>query len=195
MKARVDRDEGGKAAVETWPPQVHRWTVDEYARAATAGVFDGHHVELIDGALLEIEMTQSPAHNHAILVLAEHLRTRPVPGTWHVRVQMAITAGPASEPEPDIAVVPGTPDTYRTVHPTAALLVVEVAESSLRVDRTIKAALYASAGVPTYWLVDLWHRVVEVYTEPADDRYARLETLKPGDLLDGLAVAELFGTP
>jgi Uma2 family endonuclease len=183
---------GGKATVEMQRPRVHRWTVDEYARAATTGVFDGRHVELIDGELLEIEVTQSPGHNLAINLLAAHLSGRP--GT-HVRVQQAITIPADGEPEPDVALVRGTASDYAVHHPTTAVLVIEVSGDSLRIDQTSKAALYAKAGIPTYWIIDLVHRVVEVRTDPAGDHYATLVTLKPGDTLDGLPLATLFAQP
>jgi Uma2 family endonuclease len=98
-----------------------------------------------------------------------------------VRFQSAFAASDQSEPEPDIAVVPVAE--YLDEHPKVAFLVVEVADSSLARDRSAKADLYATAGVPEYGVADLVHRVIEVRTEPSDGKYARLTTLRRGDTL------------
>ncbi len=71
-----------------------------------------------------------------------------------------------SEPYPDIAIVPGKPSDYRQQHPTTALLVIEIADTSLEYDRTEKMSLYAAAGIPEYWIVNLVERCLEVYREP-----------------------------
>ena len=91
-----------------------------------------------------------------------------------------------SEPEPDVAVVPGEPEDYRSSHPSRAALVVEVSESSLAFDRNDKGSVYARAGILDYWIVNLVERLLEVYREPVPDaaapfgaRYARGESLDP----------------
>src|SRR6185295_17400065 len=84
-----------------------------------------------------------------------------------------LAAGPHSEPEPDIAVVLGTPQDYADHHPTIASVVVEVSDSSLYVDRGIKADIYARAGIPTYWVVNLRHDQIEIFTEPKNGLYQR----------------------
>jgi Uma2 family endonuclease len=91
---------------------------------------------------------------------------------YDVRPQLPLTLGEFDMPFPDIAVVPGSPRDYLNQHPTMALLVVEVSEASLKTDREIKGSLYASAGIPEYWIVNLKERVVEVYREPAEDARA-----------------------
>ncbi|MCS7209827.1 MAG: Uma2 family endonuclease, partial [Fimbriimonadales bacterium] len=83
-----------------------------------------------------------------------------------------LALGEYDEPFPDIAVVRGTPRDYLHTHPTTALLVVEIAEASLRTDRETKGSLYARAQVPEYWIVNLKERVVEVYREPEADAKA-----------------------
>lgn len=77
---------------------------------------------------------------------------------------------------------------YDTEHPSTALLVIEVSDSTLRKDRR-KAALYASAGIGEYWLVNLGARTVEVYSSPDGDRYAEVHTLRVGDVLRPAALA------
>jgi len=99
-----------------------------------------------------------------------------------VRTQGPIGLDDESEPEPDVAVVPGTPEDYRSAHPSRPVLTVEVAESSLAGDRQRKGSVYARAGLADYWILNLGDRVLEVYREPAADptalfgwRYARRE--------------------
>ena len=94
--------------------------------------------------------------------------------------------GEHSEPEPDVAVVAGKPQDYIVAHPSTAALVVEVADSSLRLDRRFKAAVYARAGLHEYWIVNLVDRTLEVYREPqpvadaADDCiYRSVDVLRP----------------
>jgi Uma2 family endonuclease len=84
----------------------------------------------------------------------------------HLRIQLPLTLTPLDEPYPDIAVVPGSPRDYKEHHPTHALLVVEIAEASLKTDREVKGSLYASVGIPEYWLVNLKAGEIEVYRDP-----------------------------
>jgi Uma2 family endonuclease len=122
-----------------------------------------------------------------------------------VRTQLTLVAGPHSVPEPDVAVVPGWYDDYDRAHPRAALLVVEVADTSLAQDRLTKSGIYAAAGIPEYWIVDVRDQRVEVHRGPvaSERRYAVRSFVQRGDRielvgLDGavVAVAELLpGTP
>ncbi|WP_295440623.1 Uma2 family endonuclease [uncultured Thiodictyon sp.] len=77
-----------------------------------------------------------------------------------------------SEPEPDLCVVPGVPRDYANSHPTQALLVIEVSDSTLEYDRTAKAAAYARNGIPEYWILNVRGRVLEVLTRPGPHGYA-----------------------
>src|SRR5262245_66248313 len=86
---------------------------------------------------------------------------------WVVRCQMPIALDDESEPEPDVAVVPGARRDYATDHPSRPVLVVEVADTSLADDRAIKGALYARAGIADYWILNLTDRVLEVYRSPS----------------------------
>jgi Uma2 family endonuclease len=134
----------------------------------------------IGGDLIVAE-PQSAVHYTAIWKTAKALEAAFGPG-WIVRTQGPIGLDDDSEPEPDIAVVPGPPEDYSRAHPSRPVLTVEVAESSLAVDRHHKGSLYARAGLPDYWILNLVDRVLEVYREPAPDpaapfgwRYARHE--------------------
>lgn len=118
-----------------------------------------------------------------------------------VLVQLPLDLGETSVPAPDVAVIAGRPEDYMTAHPTTALLVIEVAESSLIQDRLTKAPLYAAAGIPEYWVVNLRDRCVEVYRRPipAERRYDESRIARLGDALDavalpaaGITVAEIF---
>jgi Uma2 family endonuclease len=108
----------------------------------------------------------------------------------HLRAQLPLSLPPTDEPEPDAAVVIGTNRDYLKRHPTAGdvLCVIEVADSSLQRDRTIKLRLYAVAGIACYIIINLLDQVIEVYTNPVSGRgrlprYARHEVLRPGDTL------------
>ena len=95
-----------------------------------------------------------------------------VPAVWIVRVQAPVSLDEESEPEPDVAVVPGRPGDYRDSHPSHPALVVEVSESSLELHRSGKGSLYARAGIPDYWIVNLVEGFVEVYRDPAPNAAA-----------------------
>jgi Uma2 family endonuclease len=144
---------------------VRRWTRQEYDRMVEAGVFPpGERVELIDGEVLAMT-PQGSAHATALLLAEDALRKAFDAGT-HVRVQLPLALDPSSEPEPDVTVVRGSPRDYRDAHPSAALLVVEVADTTLPYDREQKGSLYARAAVADYWIVNLVDRVLEVYRDP-----------------------------
>ena len=140
----------------------------------------GEAIELIGGELMAAE-PQGAAHYTAIRKTAKTLEAAFGPG-WEVRTEGPIGLDEDSEPEPDVAVVPGGPDDYGRAHPSRPALTVEVAESSLAADRQRKGSLYARAGLPDYWVLNLVDRVLEVYREPVPDsaapfgwRYARKE--------------------
>ncbi|PYN80762.1 MAG: hypothetical protein DMD96_11835 [Candidatus Rokuibacteriota bacterium] len=168
-------------AMTSYEPRTRRFSRAEYERLIDLGVFQpGEAIELIGGELMVAE-PQGAAHYTAILKTARALEAAFGPG-WVVRTQGPIGLDEDSEPEPDIAVVPGSPDDYGRAHPSHAALTVEVAESSLGLDRQRKGSLYARAGLPDYWVLNLVDRVLEVYREPVSDsaslfgwRYARSE--------------------
>jgi Uma2 family endonuclease len=144
-------------------------------------------VELIDGEILTMAPQKSP-HATAVQLAQEALRAAFGDG-FNVRPQLPLALAEMSEPEPDLAVVPGAPRDYRDSHPTTALLVVEVAETSLAFDRGVKKALYARAGIPEYWVVDLAAGAVEVYRSPRGVDYRDHRTLSERDSIAPLASA------
>lgn len=163
--------------------RTRRWTRAEYERLIDLGVVQtGNHVELIGGELMVAE-PQGAEHYTAIRRSAKALEAAFGPG-WEVRTQGPIGLDDESEPEPDVAVVPGSPDDYRSAHPSHAVLTLEVAQSSLGIDRERKGSLYARAGLTDYWVLNLVDRVLEVYREPTAEagapygwRYARREVI------------------
>jgi Uma2 family endonuclease len=165
-----------------------RWTVDEFERAATAGVFSpDERLELIDGQIVPKMSPQAHPHALCIVLLSNWLETV-AKGERHVRTQSPVKIGLLNKPEPDAMVLRGTARSYRSL-PTAidALLVVEVSDTSLAVDRGPKAALYASGGIPEYWVLDLTKRRLYVMREPQDGEYRNIRTLSESE-----TVASLF---
>jgi Uma2 family endonuclease len=173
--------------------RTYRWTRRAYGRLIDDGILgEDDPIELLDGLLVVKEPQHTP-HTTAIDLVAAVLRTAFGPG-WLVRAQAPMAADRWSEPEPDVYVVPGAPRDYLPEHPTRPALVVEVAQSSLRLDRTRKAAIYARAGVEDYWILNLVDRVLEVHREPVrldTPRgrwgYRSIETLAPDASVTPLA--------
>jgi Uma2 family endonuclease len=145
-------------------PKAIRWTRSEYYKMAEAGLFQGRRVELIRGEI--IEMTPQDSLHATGVTLADDAVRRVFRGAFVVRVQLPLSLGLDSDPEPDVAVVAGTPRAYSGAHPGTAVLVVEVAISSVEYDRTTKAGLYAEAGVQDYWIVNVPERQLEVHRDP-----------------------------
>jgi Uma2 family endonuclease len=159
----------------------------EYESLVERGLLDDSRVELLLGTL--VDMTpQGPLHASAVRFLAERF-IRALPGSVQTRVQSPLALSDDSEPEPDIAVVPA--GDYRESHPGRAVLVVEVSDTSLDKDRGVKTALYATAGIPEFWLVNLPDRVVEVHRQPSAGRYSAIETARIGGTIAPAAFPSL----
>jgi Uma2 family endonuclease len=179
--------------------RVWRFSVEQYHEMARLGILtEDDRVELLEGILVA-KMTKNPPHIVAT-GLAQDLLMRVVPPGWYVSVQDPVTTD-ESEPEPDLKVVRGDRRDHltRRVGPVDSPLVIEVADSSLREDRTLKKRIYARAGVPTYWIVNLRDREVEVYTDPtgptARPDYRSRRDYAPGEsiplTLDGREVGPI----
>jgi Uma2 family endonuclease len=158
----------------------------EYDRLVRDGAFAGERVELIRGVIVEMS-PQDFRHARAIERLS-HTLFKQVGDVARVRVQLPLALAD-SEPEPDVAVV--TPDDTLVDHPSTALLVVEVASSRVGYDRLTKGALYAGAGIPEYWIVNLVASRVEVLTRPEGGSYTEMRTLKPGDVLRAASLVDV----
>jgi Uma2 family endonuclease len=176
------------------PPGAPRnllWTVDQFHYLGDLGVFEGRRAMLVDGVIVE-EGPMNPPHRIALELSEEAIRAAFGTG-WRVCVQMPLVLGQFTDPEPDLAVVPGSPR-GATTHPTTASLVVEVADSSLRYDTTVKFALYAVGGIADYWVLDLNARQLLVFrdptlqpTTPFSHTYTTQLTLGPTDTVAPLA--------
>jgi Uma2 family endonuclease len=150
------------------PEKVRPLRRAEYDHLVGLGMLRGESVELLYGRLVRMSPQGEP-HVFSVTRLNK-LLVRALGDRAEVRVQAPFGASDVSEPEPDIAIVP--PGDYLKEHPSRAHLLIEVADSSLQDDRRIKGPLYAGAGVPEYWIVDVAGGVVEVHRDPRGDGYA-----------------------
>jgi Uma2 family endonuclease len=151
---------------------MRRWiTRAEFEALMEAEVFPREErLELLAGELTRREPVNTA---HAVAVRLVQIALEQVLGAgYDVRPQLPLALSEFDMPFPDIAVVSGSPRDYLSQHPTSALLVVEVSEASLKTDREVKGSLYASAGIPEYWILNLRERVLEVYREPTADARA-----------------------
>jgi len=186
----------------------YRFTADQLWRMIEAGIIpDGVDVELVGGRIYR--MTKHEPHNFAVARTVKLLRAI-LPAGLHVREEKSMRHGARSIPEPDVAVVPGSEDVFRPDPPTTseAALIVEVCVSTRKADYIDKPRLYASAGVPLYWVVDVEGRKIDAFSEPqgsgCDAGYARRETFQEAApvpvVLDGrevgrIAPQDLFPPP
>ncbi len=151
----------------------------EYDKLIELGVFVDETIELLDGVLVPMSPI-GPPHSatvqrlNAILVPA-------LAGRALICIQSPFAALNTSEPEPDVAVVPL--GDYDAAHPDRAYLVIEVAESSLARDRGVKSRIYASSGVPEYWIVNLLERRIEVFSDPMGGTYSSVRSVEHSQAL------------
>jgi Uma2 family endonuclease len=154
-------------------------TLENYHRLVEAGGFDGERVELLDGLLVRMS-PKSERHEAVVEYLNDWLHAHVDRRRYIVGCQRALTIG-ASEPEPDLVV--RERDTPKPYHPASAVLVIEVAASSLAVDLAVKAPLYASAAIAEYWVLDLDGRRAVVHRRPRAGGYGqRLDVPADGQL-------------
>lgn len=179
---------------------VYRFSVEQYEKMDECGILSRYdRVFLLDGLVVQ-KMTFLPPHVISMDQL-NILLVRATPDGWYPSNQMPLVIGPRSEPEPDLKIVRGAPNDYRRQKPGPrdVVLIVEVSDSSLRLDQTIMKARYAAAGILVYWIVNLPADRVEVYSEPTGPDgtpdYRRREEFGRGDsvplVLDGREVARV----
>ena len=167
----------------------HLLTWDEYDSMVDAGVFKDRRLELIEGEL--IDMTPI-GDEHAALSDPIAMLLRETFGSgFAVRTQVPIAIGGdprPSAPEPDITVAVGTWRDYLSRKPAPAdiRLIVEIADTTLSTDRNVKAALYGTAGIPEYWIVNLADRQIEVYRTPSEIGYGSIKIYRAGDSFEAL---------
>lgn len=169
-----------------------RWTRAEYYRAYEAGVFGPEErLELLDGEIIQKMSPQLGFHAGGV-ARCGRLLTDAFGRGHSVRQQLPLILNDASELEPDAVVVAGDDYDWGREHPTAtdALLVVEVADTTLRFDRGRKRTAYARAGVREYWIVNLPERCVEVYRNPSRGRFQESVIHGEDRIVTPLAVPE-----
>jgi Uma2 family endonuclease len=170
-------------------PRPKRWTVEEYDALVATGLLDRKHVELAYGELIEMA-PMGDRHAMGIKLGTYALIRAFPPDVATVQVQCPMRISASSAPEPDLAVIAGPP-ARQGAHPQTALLIVEIADTSLPYDRKVKGSIYAEAGVADYWIVNVIEDCVEVYRDPQRDpadgtfrygppvRYGRAESISP----------------
>lgn len=170
---------------------IHLFTVEEYHRMAEAGLFEGQRVELIHGKIVDMSPSKS---DHSGIVKRIHNLFRDILAKNHIiSVQDPIHIDDRSEPEPDIAILQYREDYYTKSHPTPkeTLLVIEVANSSLEKDQKVKLPLYAEAGIPEVWIVNLQDHQLEQYREPSEKDYTNIRILRTGDVVEQNVVGRI----
>ena len=164
---------------------IRRFSRDEYHEMARTGILrPEERVELIHGEILA--MTPQGTPHAAFIDFLDTQLQQAFGDRVAVRTQLPLALGETSEPEPDLAVVPGEPLDYVHAHPTTALLIVEVAETSLSFDRTIKAMLYAEHRIPEYWIVNIGDHQLEVFRNPSSSGYETHKILRADECVTPL---------
>jgi hypothetical protein len=169
-----------------------RFTVDDYHRMAAAGILsEDSRVELLGGEIIEM-VPISNRHATAVRRLIHLFSPLAAAGAVVLDVQDPVRLGDYAEPQPDVALLRARADLYAASAPAPAdvLLIIEVMESSVSYDRQIKLPLYAEAGVPEVWLVDLQAQTVDVFRRPAGGEYGEVRTLRRGASIAPEAVPE-----
>ncbi|MBW4688718.1 MAG: Uma2 family endonuclease [Komarekiella atlantica HA4396-MV6] len=166
-----------------------KWSVDDYHRMVEAGILRGRHVELLAGEIVEMS-PETPIHYTTAKRGAKYLEEL-LSGKADVRFNGPITLSD-SEPEPDIAIVRLPESSYSDRHPAPKDIfwIVEVAKTSLKKDLDIKAAIYATAAIQEYWVLDLSTKQMIVLRNPQDGKYVEEHTIREG-IITPLAFADV----
>jgi Uma2 family endonuclease len=165
-------------------PGLYRISVAQFDQMIHDGTIGkNERVELIEG-LLVTKMGKNPPHIFAAK-LGFKLLARIVSPGWHVAKEDPVIVSEWGKPEPDLSVVRGAEKDYLVRAVTAAdvALVVEVAESNLSADRSVMTKVYARAGIPVFWIINLVDRQIEVYTQPGDDGYQARQDFASDDVV------------
>jgi hypothetical protein len=169
-----------------------RFTREEYHRMADAGILhEDDRVELIEGEI--VLMTPIGRRHAACVAELTRLLVPAVANRALLWPQNPITLPNESEPQPDIVLLRPRADRYRQddAHPEDVLLLVEVADTSQRYDRSVKLPLYGAAGVPEVWIVDLPGEVIEIYRRPTPSGYSQVEQIGRGGVVAPVAFLDI----
>ncbi len=176
------------------PEEVFRITVDRYEQMLERGALsEDDRIELLNGVLVT-KMPKNPMHS-TVTGRCYRALDGLIPPQWHVRKEEPVRIPGYDEPEPDLAVVRGGGDAYEHLHPLPGdiALIVEVADSSLTRERGEKADIYARAGVPLYWIINLVDRQVEVFSHPVGGVYPPATVLRGSDPIELIIADQAVG--
>jgi Uma2 family endonuclease len=175
-----------------------RWTIERYHKMVAAGMLDENdRVELIFGKL--VDLSPVGTQHRRVVNKIMRLLTRTLPeAEYYVDVQNPVTLLDDSEPEPDICVARGPEERYANHHPYPAdiFLLVEVSDTTLKYDRTAKMMVYAVASIPEYWVVNVYEKQIERYTQPITEEgnYASKEVYEAGERFSSLYLGDFTVT-
>jgi Uma2 family endonuclease len=158
------------------------FTAEEFHRMSELGILpDDKRFELIRGEIIEMPRPLPP-HSGRVIRLT-HLLAAKVGDRALLSIQNPSSIDEMSEPQPDLSLLKPRTDFYTEKHPTPTdvLLLIEVAHTTVRYDVTVKALLYAKAGISEYWIVNIPKNVLEVRSDPVDGAYTRFDVLQPGE--------------
>lgn len=159
-----------------------RFTVDEYHRMAEVGILhEDDRVELVEGEI--VEMTPIGSRHFACVLELTRLVGGQIGDEVRLSIQNPVRLGERLEPQPDVALLKARDYAGSLPGPEDVLLLIEVSDTSISYDRDVKLPLYARAGIPEVWIVDLVNEAVERYTEPTTDGYRRLERVRRRETL------------
>ncbi len=177
---------------------IARFSVARYQRMIEAGILTSEDkVELLENYVV-LKMPRNPPHDGTLDLIKAAIPAR-TPSGWLPRIQQTVVF-PDSQPEPDLALVRGTPRSYLTRHPGPADvgIIIEVADSSLLRDQRDKTRIYARGGIPCYWIINLVDRRIEVYSQPsgptAVPAYSAFQIYQPGDVIPLILDGSIVGT-
>ena len=165
------------------------FSVDDYYKMLDDGIIQhSERIELINGELLKMSPIRS-AHSGMVNILAEELMAN-INGRYNVAVQNPVRINNVSEPEPDISVLKYRKDRYSKRHPRPSdvILLIEVADTSLHIDREVKKALYAETSIQEYWIINLQDEQIEVFKNPINGVYQENTLIKKGEMANCTAI-------
>lgn len=168
-----------------------RFSVDEYYKMIELGLIkDYEKAEIIDGEMIE-KMTIGD--RHALIVdLLTSFFIKNLPDSIRVRVQNPLRVSDYDEPEPDVVLADLTKyDGKRHPQANEVILLVEVSDSTLKYDRDEKMPLYAAAGIPEVWIVNLINNIIEVHQDPSNGIYQLAKIYSPGEILRSAALPDI----
>jgi len=172
-------------------PAERLWTREEWDRLVDIGFFADERLEFIEGRIVRMS-PQRATHSVAVELVARYLGSAFSSG-YRVRCQLPFRTSDGSEPEPDLAVIAGDDPRVSKEHPSSAVLIVEISDTTLEYDRR-KAALYAVSGVPEYWILNLISRTLEVHrniqTSTGTAGYSDVRALKAGERVSPLNISQ-----